>query len=40
MKRLAMVLAVLGFLGFAGSVLADCGSCEGKDKNRIEEPQQ
>lgn len=28
MKRLAMVLAILGFLASAGSALADCGSCE------------
>ena len=40
MKRFTMVLALLGFVGFAGSVLADCGSCERTDKNRIEEPQQ
>lgn len=39
MKRLAMVLALVGFLFSTGSALADCGSCEGKDKNRVEEPQ-
>lgn len=40
MKRLAMVLALLGLFATAGSTFADCGNCPGKNDNRIEEPQQ